>query len=67
MVRRPTGTIIAPPQPCRMRHDEHVDALEIPQRNDPIVKIPIAEANTGGAIAIRHPTADGNENRQAQV
>ena len=46
-VSRPTGTIIAPPQPCRMRHaTSRWMLLEMPQRKDPRVKMPIAEANT---------------------
>ena len=47
MVSRPTGTIMAPPQPCRMRHATSTWMLvDMPQRNDPNVKRPIAEANT---------------------
>ena len=47
MVSRPTGTIIAPPQPCRMRHATSAwMLLEMPQRNDPNVNRPIADENT---------------------
>ena len=47
MVSRPTGTIIAPPQPCRMRQATSTwMLLDMPQRNEPSVKMPIAEANT---------------------
>ena len=46
-VSRPTGTIIAPPQPCRTRQaTSRWILLDIPHRNDPRVKSPIAEANT---------------------
>jgi hypothetical protein len=47
MVSRPTGTIIDPPQPCRMRQATITwMLLDMPQRNDPSVKMPMAEANT---------------------
>ena len=47
MVRRPTGTIIAPPQPCRIRQKTSMWMLvESPQRIDPSVNMPIAEENT---------------------
>ncbi len=46
-VNRPTGTIMAPPQPWRMRQATSPWMLvDMPQRNDPRVKRPIAEANT---------------------
>ena len=46
-VSRPTGTIMAPPQPCRMRQATRTwMLLEIPQSNDPSVNRPMAEANT---------------------
>ena len=46
-VSRPTGTIMAPPQPCRMRQaTSKWMLLDMPQRNDPSVKRPMAEANT---------------------
>ena len=46
-VSRPTGTIMAPPQPCRMRQATSTwMLLDMPQRNDPSVKRPIADANT---------------------
>ncbi len=68
MVRRPTGTIMAPPQPCRMRHATSTwMLLEMPQRNDPSVNRPMADANTR-----RVPNRSaiqpliGNEDRQAQ-
>ena len=46
-VSRPTGTIMAPPQPCRMRDaTSRWMLLDMPQRQDPRVNSPIAEANT---------------------
>ena len=46
-VSRPTGTIMAPPQPCRMRQATSTwMLLDMPQRNDPRVNRPMAEANT---------------------
>ena len=46
-VSRPTGTIMAPPQPCRMRQaTSRWMLLDMPQRNDPSVNRPMAEANT---------------------
>ena len=46
-VSRPTGTIIAPPQPCRIRQAiSKWMSLESPQRNEPSVKMPMADANT---------------------
>ncbi len=46
-VSRPTGTIMAPPQPCKTRHATSTWMLfDIPQRNDPKVNRPIADANT---------------------
>ena len=46
-VRRPTGTIIAPPHPCRMRHATSTWMLrDVPQRSDPSVNSPIAAAKT---------------------
>ena len=47
IVSRPTGTIMAPPQPCRIRHATSTwMLLDMPQRNDPNVKSPIADAKT---------------------
>jgi hypothetical protein len=47
MVSRPTGTIMAPPQPCKMRKATSMWMfVEMPQRKDPRVKIPIAEEKT---------------------
>ena len=47
MVRRPTGTIRAPPIPCRIRQPTRTWMfVERPQRSDPRVKRAIAEANT---------------------
>ena len=44
---RPTGTIMDPPQPCRMRNATSMwILLDMPQRNDPSVNMPIADANT---------------------
>src|ERR1700733_7577181 len=46
-VSLPTGTIIAPPQPCRMRQATSSRmSLDIPHRNEPSVNSPIAEAKT---------------------
>ena len=46
-VSRPTGTIMAPPQPWRMRQaTSRWMSLDMPQRNDPRVKMPMAAANT---------------------
>ena len=46
-VSRPTGTIMAPPQPCRMRQaTSRWMLLEMPQRNEPSVKMPMADENT---------------------
>ena len=46
-VSRPTGTIIAPPQPCRMRQATRTwMLLDMPHRNDPSVNSPMADANT---------------------
>jgi len=47
MVSRPTGNIIAPPHPCSTRQaTSQWMSLEMPHRNEPSVKMPIAEANT---------------------
>ena len=47
MVRRPTGNIIAPPQPCNMRQaTSRCMSVEMPHRKDPSVKVPIADAKT---------------------
>ena len=47
IVRRPTGTISAPPMPCRMRQATSTWMfVERPQRSDPSVKRPIADAKT---------------------
>jgi hypothetical protein len=47
MVRRPTGSIIAPPQPCRMRQaTSRWISFEMPQRNEPRVKMPMADEKT---------------------
>jgi hypothetical protein len=46
-VSRPTGTIMDPPQPWRMRHATRTwMLLDMPQRNEPSVNMPIADANT---------------------
>jgi len=38
---------MAPPQPCKMRHaTSKWMSLDMPQRKDPSVKSPIADANT---------------------
>ena len=47
IVRRPTGTIMAPPQPCRMRQATSSWMLvERPQRSEPSAKMPMAEEKT---------------------
>jgi hypothetical protein len=47
IVKRPTGTIMAPPQPCRMRHATSAWMfVHKPQSNEPSVKIPIADPKT---------------------
>jgi hypothetical protein len=47
IVIRPTGSIIAPPMPCRIRQaTSKWISREMPHRNDPMVKTPIAEAKT---------------------
>ena len=48
IVRRPlTGTIIAPPQPCKMRQATSSWMLvERPQRSEPSAKMPMAEEKT---------------------
>ena len=46
-VNRPTGTIIAPPNPCRTRQATSRWMLfEMPQSSEPSVNVPIAHANT---------------------
>ena len=46
-VSRPTGTIMAPPQPCRMRQaTSRWMLLEMPHRKEPSVNRPIAAAKT---------------------
>ena len=46
-VSRPTGTIMAPPQPCRMRQaTSRWMSLDMPQSKEPRVNRPIAEAKT---------------------
>ena len=46
-VSRPTGSIMAPPQPCRMRHaTRRWMFVQTPHKNEPSVKTPMAEANT---------------------
>ena len=43
----PTGTIIDPPIPCKIRHATNASMLlEMPQRNNPSVNNPIAAAKT---------------------
>ena len=45
--RRPTGTIIAPPKPCRMRAATKLGSLvDTPLRTEPTVKTTIAPENT---------------------
>ena len=46
-VSRPTGTIMAPPQPCSMRQaTSRWMSLDKPQSNEPNVNNPMAEAKT---------------------
>ncbi len=47
IVRRPTGTMSAPPMPCRIRNATRTWMfVERPQRREPSVKIAIADAKT---------------------
>ena len=47
MVSRPTGTIIAPPMPCRMRKaTSRWRSVEMPHRSEPSVKMPMADEKT---------------------
>ena len=47
MVSLPTGSIMAPPQPCSTRQaTSKWISFEMPQRNEPRVKMPMADANT---------------------
>ncbi len=47
IVSRPTGSIIAPPHPCRIRQATSTwMSVDMPHRNEPSVKMPIADANT---------------------
>ena len=68
MVSRPTGSIMAPPQPCRMRQATSKWMLfDMPQSNEPSVKMPMAEANTRRVpkrLAIQ--PLIGNEHGEAQ-
>src|SRR5882724_11814963 len=46
-IRRPTGTIIAPPKPCKIRAAINCGSdCDSPQRTEPIVKITIAARKT---------------------
>ena len=46
-VRRPTGTIMAPPHPCRTRQATSTWMfVEMPHSSEPSVKSPMAEAKT---------------------
>src|SRR5271166_1464672 len=46
-IRRPTGVIIAPPNPCTTRISRSIGRLvENPQSADPVAKIAIAAQNT---------------------
>jgi hypothetical protein len=46
-IRRPTGTIIAPPKPCRIRAATNSGSeFENPQNTEPIVKMMIAARKT---------------------
>ena len=67
-VSRPTGTIMAPPQPCRMRQATSTwMLLEMPQSNDPKrEQADRGREHPARAEAVRHPAADRNEHRQAQ-
>ena len=47
MVSRPTGTIMAPPAPCRMRKaTSRRTSFDSPHSTEPTVKMPMADANT---------------------
>ena len=47
MVSRPTGSIIAPPQPCRMRlATSQWMSVEMPHKNEPRMKMAMADPNT---------------------
>ena len=47
MVRRPTGSMSAPPMPCRMRQATRTWIFQDrPQSNEPRLKTPIALENT---------------------
>jgi hypothetical protein len=67
MVSRPTGTIMAPPPPCRTRQATSTWMLvDIPQRNEPKVN---RRSRTQTPAAFRidpPPAADGNEDSEAQ-
>ena len=46
-IRRPTGTIMEPPRPCRTRDAVNIGIVRLmPQSADAIVKMRMAEANT---------------------
>ena len=46
-IRRPTGTIMAPPKPCKIRAATNSGSeFENPQNTEPIVKITIAVRKT---------------------
>ena len=68
-IRRPTGTIMAPPKPCRMRGGDQLGqrSASSPQNTEPIVKMMIAVAeDRARAESIGHPAADRNEDGEAQ-
>ena len=67
-VRRPTGTIMAPPQPCRMRAATSMWMLPTsPHRNEPRREDPDGRGeDTACPVAVRHPATHGNEDREAQ-
>ena len=61
--RRPTGVIIAPPTPCRMRAITKSDTDEdIAQPMEPAMKTAIAALKTARAETVGCPAAGGNEN-----
>ncbi len=68
MTRRPTGTIMAPPKPCRTRAATRLEQrIAAAQAIDPAMKTAMARLNTRLAPeAIGHPAAQGNEDGKAE-
>ncbi len=62
-VNRPTGTIIAPPNPCRTRQATSRWMLfETPQSNEPSVNVPIAQTAPGGNLPVNGVCIFDNSN-----